>query len=145
LLDLPGAMVGASEVADDHSLACRDLIRGRALNLPSGEAVARYLNATVLTPEQVGLRQFGWSNETPLWYYVLKEAQVLTNGEYLGPVGGRIVAEVLCALIDHDPGSYRKADPDWTPAFAQAGSQGFTAADMIRHALAPAVQDLTSA
>ena len=32
---------------------------------------------------------------TPLWYYILREAQVKGNGEHLGPVGGRIVAEVL--------------------------------------------------
>ena len=36
----------------------------------------------------------GWSGETPLWFYVLKEADVRQAGERLGPVGGRIAGEV---------------------------------------------------
>ena len=43
---------------------------------------------------------------TPLWYYVLREAQVKGGGEHLGPVGGRIVAEVLVGLLEGDPQSY---------------------------------------
>jgi hypothetical protein len=46
------------------------------------------------------------SRSTPLWYYVLKEAEVKAGGLTLGPVGGRIVAEVLVGLIESDPGSY---------------------------------------
>lgn len=139
LIDLPEAMVGATDVPESRSLACRDLIRGRALNLPSGEAIARFLNVSVLTPEQVGLDRFGWGEETPLWYYVLKEAEVLANGEHLGPVGGRIVADVLVGLIDDDPLSYRKADPNWTPAFARSEGSGFSAEELIKFALAARV------
>ncbi len=132
LLDLPEAMVGAAEVPEYHSLACRDLLRGRALNLPSGEAVARFLGVPVLTSEQIQLDRFGWRNETPLWYYILREAEVLANGQHLGPVGGRIVAEVLVGLIDDDPLSYRKADPNWTPAFVRSASDDFTIETLIR-------------
>ena len=42
---------------------------------------------------------------TPLWYYLLREAE-LGGGESLGPVGGRIVAEVLVGLLQGDPLSY---------------------------------------
>jgi len=35
----------------------------------------------------------GLDESTPLWYYVLREAQVMANGLTLGPVGGRIVGE----------------------------------------------------
>jgi hypothetical protein len=31
----------------------------------------------------------------PLWFYVLMESEYLADGDHLGPVGGRIVAEVL--------------------------------------------------
>jgi len=134
LLDLPETMVGAAEVPEYHSLACRDLLRGRALNLPSGEAVARFLGVPVLTSEQIQLDRFGWRNETPLWYYILREAEVLANGQHLGPVGGRIVAEVLVGLIDDDPLSYRKADPNWTPAFVRSASDDFTIETLIRFA-----------
>ena len=48
----------------------------------------------------------GFERSTPLWYYVLKEAEVVADGLHLGPVGGRIVAEVLIGLLQTDPGSY---------------------------------------
>src|SRR5712691_3515303 len=41
LIDLPVQVVGAVEAQEYHSLAVRDLQRGQALGLPSGEAVAR--------------------------------------------------------------------------------------------------------
>jgi hypothetical protein len=50
-----------------------------------------------------------------LWFYILKEAEVLHDGDRLGPVGGRIVGEVLVGTIDADPESFRSVDPNWTP------------------------------
>ena len=38
-----------------------------------------------LSTDQVGLRALGWDAETPLWYYVLREADVLHDGTGLGP------------------------------------------------------------
>ena len=122
LIDLPLQITGAVEVAEYHSLAVRDLQRGNALGLPSGEAVARRLGVEPLTEEQTGLRQLGWEVETPLWYYILKEADCTTSGERLGPVGGRIVAEVLLGIIDADPESYRSADARWRPSLPHHGS-----------------------
>jgi hypothetical protein len=34
-----------------------------------------------------------------------------------GPVGGRIVAEVIHGLMDGDPSSYLSQEPDWTPTY----------------------------
>ena len=68
-----------------------------------------------LTADEVGLRAAGWRGETPLWYYILREADVTAAGDRLGPVGGRIVAEVIVTLLDRDPSSVRFADPDWRP------------------------------
>jgi hypothetical protein len=68
-----------------------------------------------LSAEECGLTEAGWTAETPLWYYVLKEAEVRADGAHLGPVGGRIVAEVLLGLIDANPGSYRSVEPNWRP------------------------------
>ena len=48
-------------------------------------------------------RRHGWRDETPLWFYFLREADIRQDGEQLGPVGGRIVGEVLFGLIDNDP------------------------------------------
>jgi hypothetical protein len=52
---------------------------------------------------------------TPLWYYVLKEAEVMEGGLHLGPVGGRIVGEVFLGLLQTDPGSYVSVNPGWIP------------------------------
>src|SRR6185436_11296512 len=52
----------------------------------------------------------------PLWYYVQREADVRCGGNRLGPVGARIVGEVLLGLLDLDPGSVRHAPDDWRPS-----------------------------
>ena len=115
LIHLPVAITGETEIDEYHSLAVRDLQRGQGVGLPSGEAVARQLGVTPLTGDEVGLRVIGWTGETPLWYYVLREAAVTTSGERLGPVGGRIVAEVIVTLLNRDPASVRFAGPEWEP------------------------------
>lgn len=110
LLELPAAIAGSPENHDYQSLATRDLQRGQGVGLPSGEAVARHTGARPLTPDEVGLRAVGWAGETPLWFYILREADVTSAGERLGPVGGRIVTEVIITLLDRDPSSVRSAD-----------------------------------
>ncbi len=77
-----------------------------------------------LSSEQIGLAASGWEYETPLWLYVLKEAEALEDGDRLGPVGGRIVGEVLVGIIDADPESFRSVDPSWRPTLPshEAGS-----------------------
>lgn len=117
LIALPVAITGESEVAELYSLAVRDLERGQHVGLPSGETVACHMGERPLTTEEVGARAAaGWQGETPLWYYLLREADVRCGGNRLGPVGGRIVGEVLVGLLDLDPASVRHAPDDWKPA-----------------------------
>ena len=47
-----------------------------------------------------------WGGEAPLWFYILKEAEIVGKGREMGPVGGRIIAEVLVGLLQKDPNSY---------------------------------------
>jgi Animal haem peroxidase len=115
LIELPVAVTGECEIEDYHSLAVRDLQRGQGVGLPSGETVARYIGIIPLTEQQVGLASAGWHGETPLWYYILREADFCAGGQRLGPVGGRIVSEVLVGLIDKDPASYRQNNQEWKP------------------------------
>jgi hypothetical protein len=115
LIELPVAVTGECEIEEYHSLAVRDLQRGQGIGLPSGEAVARHLGITPLTAEQIGIASSGWKGETPLWFYILREGDVCTGGNRLGPVGGRIVTEVLVGLIDADATSYRHVSRDWRP------------------------------
>jgi Animal haem peroxidase len=123
LIGLPLAITGAVDVDAYHSLAARDLQRGAAIGLPSGEAVARAIGARPLTRDEAGLGASGWDDETPLWLYILREADVHGGGERLGEVGGRLVAEVLLGLLDADPESYRVLEPAWEPTLPAAGER----------------------
>jgi hypothetical protein len=107
-------------------LSLLDLRRGWALGLPSGQAIARAMGLPedlIVQPGDfaelgaagVPLELLAFQEETPLWYYCLKEAEVFSGGEYLGPVCGRIVAEVLLGLLEGDPSSYLRVDPRWLP------------------------------
>jgi hypothetical protein len=74
------------------------------------------MGETPLTDAEVGAQSAGWPGETPLWYYVLREADVRAGGHALGPVGGRIVGEVLVGLLDLEPTSVRHAPEGWRPS-----------------------------
>jgi len=70
--------------------------------------------------------------ETPLWLYVLAEAEAQHKGEYLGEVGGRIVAEVILELLRHDPTSFLN-HPEWRPELADSAGK-FRMADLLKFA-----------
>ncbi len=131
LLELPAAITGALDDRDFESLAVRDLQRGVATGLPSGEAIARLVGEEPLRPEEIGLRQFGWSGETPLWYYLLREAAAREDGERLGPLGSMIVGEVLLGIVDGDPESFRSVEPSWRPTLPSRSPGRFTLADLL--------------
>jgi hypothetical protein len=125
---------------DITSLAARNLIRGLRLGLPSGQNVAGAMGVDPLSDADLGL-QGELAGNAPLWYYVLREAKALGNSERLGPVGGRIVAEVLIGLLAADPLSYLNVAPNWRPRPPFSVSEGadFTMPDLIRFAKADAV------
>ena len=123
LIELPQAITGAVEEEAYRSLAARDLERGQGTALPSGEAVARLLGVEPLTEDELDLRRHGWEGETPLWLYVLRESAVRHEGDRLGEVGGRIVAEVLYGVIAADPESYLTLAPDWQPTLPARGAR----------------------
>jgi Animal haem peroxidase len=99
------------------------LAKAYAARIPSGQCVADALGVPRLTSEQllagnlhsVLLHRGGLLLERPpLWYYVLKEAEVVARGERLGPLGGRLVAEVLVNLVRAESGSILDL-PGWRP------------------------------
>ena len=128
-----------------QSLAVRNLLRGKRLNLPSGQDVARAMGIPPLTDEElfVGVQldaevRRDLAGRAPLWYYVLKEAEVVGQAAQLGPVGGRIVAEVLVGLLVGDSLSYFNVEPNWRPFLASREHGHFTLSDLINFAI-PAV------
>lgn len=107
-------------------LAERNLKRGHLLNLPTAQALIAKLasiglapSATLSAAQIASGRTFaavtagGFDKHTPLWFYVLKEAEILGLGGRLGPLGTRIVAETLVGLLVQDASSFWAAD--WTP------------------------------
>jgi hypothetical protein len=131
LIALPQAVSGVDETDAYASLANRDLQRGQATGLPSGERVAAALGIQPLSEQQVALSEHGWTDETPLWIYVLREADALHEGDRLGPVGGRIVGEVLVGIVDADPESFRTVDRFWRPTLPTNDPGRFGIADIL--------------
>jgi Animal haem peroxidase len=129
LIRLPESITGQVEVAAYRSLAARDLQRGMGTGLPSGETVAARIGASPLTADELALS--GWSGETPLWLYILREAATRGGGDHLGEVGGRIVAEVIIGIIRHDPESYLVNDPSWRPTLPSHEPGTFKIRDLL--------------
>jgi hypothetical protein len=78
------------------------------------------------------LRPCGLHERTPLWVYCLMEADKTMAGKSLGPVGGRIVGEVMIGLLQGDPTSYLNQEPDWSPELAVNGR--FSMVELLRFA-----------
>lgn len=106
-----------------NSIAAIDLFRGRRFGLPSGQDVARKFGVEPLSAQQISslidskeIKPYStipseqekaevkerlkkvFSKKTPLWFYILAEAEETGNGR-LGEVGSRIVVETLLNLI----------------------------------------------
>ena len=122
---------------DGGALPLRNLMRGLRLGLPSGQEVAGAMELAPLPAEALALEgqmEDALAREellgaTPLWYYILCEAAHHADGRHLGPVGGRIVAEVLTGLLEGDPDSYLSKEPTWRPTLGT--NDDFTMADLI--------------
>jgi hypothetical protein len=159
LFTLPGDPVPAGPNGEPtRSLAERNLQRGRALDLPSGQAVARFLHIDPLADDvlwshadnersakrQAVLNAFPqFASNAPLWFYILREAEEThrtgiddstgLGGHHLGDMGGRIVAEVLIGLLWNDHQSYLFQDPLWQPEAPMSMAAGeFTMADLVK-------------
>ncbi|GAB3858111.1 heme peroxidase family protein [Hymenobacter terrigena] len=138
------------------SLAERNLLRGRAFGLPSGQSVARFLGEKVIpdhllkvgkadedgqnsNPKLIALSP-EFAGNAPLWYYILAEAQqeFVTNDTpiKLGRVGGRIVAETFIGLMLGDPQSFLSQQSDWKPLEILGGST-FTIRHLVTAAIKP--------
>ena len=116
LFNLPLGTIASGD--PPTSLAQRNLLRHITWSQPSGQSVANLMNVPALSSRDLReLRGFGLrlDESTPLWYYILKEAEIMEGGLRLGPVGGRIVGEVLIGLLQLDPESYLSARRPWRP------------------------------
>jgi hypothetical protein len=123
-------------------LAARNLFRGKRLGLPSGQDVSLAMGIEPLSDAKLfegeDVKQAtkeDLAGRAPLWFYVLKESEVRMKSAQLGPVGGRIVAEVLIGLLAGDPLSFLGVHPAWKPTLPAASAGHFTLSDLVNFAL----------
>jgi hypothetical protein len=133
------------------NLAVRNLLRGYILRLPTGQAAARELGLEPMNEAEVidaaasqeqkdVLAQTGLAVDTPLWFYTLTEAaherakaeKEDRRVDHLGPVGSRIVAEVLIGLIRRSNDSILGIE-GWEPTLPRQGER-FVLPDILRWA-----------
>jgi hypothetical protein len=72
---------------------------------------------------------------TPLWYYILQEAEVLGSRHRLGPLGSRLVMETVHAAIEKSPNSI--LNPAWRCILPSTQAEAFTMADLIAFSANP--------
>lgn len=100
-----------------------------------------------VTQAQIDDAVIDFAGRTPLWYYILREAELTAAGQdaagqpvgssHLGAVGGRLVAEVLIGLLAGDPLSSLSVQPHWTPSLPRRDRTAvgpFTFADLVAFA-----------
>jgi len=116
-----------------------EIVIGKAVDSPSGDDVLGKLS------DLKDLAAF--HGKCPLWTYILAEAArtqtslpiPVTGGKkittpQLGPVGGRIVAEVFLGMLFGDNDSFLSADPNWIPSIRNKGTD-FALRDLVAYAL----------
>lgn len=120
------------------SLAFLNLKRGVNLGLPSGQDVAKALKVKVLTEDEITagsdgevLKKLGLHEKTPLWFYLLKEADIKGRGERMGPAGCLLLAEVFLGLVHGDHDSFLWQRSDWQPELPSAEPGKFTMVDLV--------------
>jgi hypothetical protein len=148
-----------------RSLPVRNLRRGKALGLPSGQALARAMGIDPIDNDDLPLgdgRSFGEYLRSvhrgadvaaPAWLYVLAEADRQNDGHRLGALGSRIVGEVIHGLVDADDRTFVTEEPEWRPTLPREvtdvpDGEPPTAApyrfgDLLRFATGPTPDGLT--
>ena len=115
---LPPATIAGFQPDQPTSLPQRNLLRQVTWGLPSGQAIAAAIGATPLTTADLsdikGLGQ-NLDASTPLWFYVLREADKQHDGLMLGDVGSNIVGRVFIGMLQLDRNSFLANEPNWTP------------------------------
>lgn len=129
----------------NNSLSNRNLHRGLQFQLPSGQTIAKEMNHKcafpILNSNQIKGQNSVFKKypqlcqETPLFYYILREAEVFKQSKKLGPLGGRLIAEVMIENIRNNPNSFLYQNPGWKPFLPSQKKHEFTIADLINFAL----------
>jgi hypothetical protein len=137
LFTLPVKTIAGAET-NHTSLAERNLLRHITWGIPSGQAIAAEIGAAPLMPADLAdVQTLGLAESTPLWFYILREADRQHDGLQLGDVGASIVGRVFLGLLQLDRDSYLSRDPRWRPTLPDRFGNvtgSFTIADLLTFA-----------
>jgi hypothetical protein len=137
LFNLPLQTIAGDE-PNPVSLAQRNLLRHVTWAIPSGQAIAAEIGAAPLTRSDLSdVQPLGLADSTPLWFYVLREAQRQHDGLQLGEVGANIVGRVFVGMLALDRDSYLAENPRWRPTLPDrtgAVTGRFTIVDLLTFA-----------
>ncbi|MFY0610995.1 MAG: hypothetical protein JXQ99_05670 [Hyphomicrobiaceae bacterium] len=122
------------------NLAARNLRRSFIFSTPTGQAMAglyggRYGQAGVVALTETELKgglmarspvvsqalnRNSFASRTPLWTYILAEAEIIGQGNRLGPLGSAMIADTMIGILRNDPNSYlgKDGDPTWHPGMS---------------------------
>jgi len=143
LINMPDNIVGRDASDMLRSLAFRNLLRGNALSLPSGQSVVKALQAAgyPISSDFAPLRlddvvpdgHHGLVDQTPLFFYLMREAGTLGKGRRLGPAASAILLEVIVGALTHCGTSFLSVK-GWKPSVCIAGTgREFELADVVRY------------
>ena len=141
LLRLPNSVIDPNTAAvgspDEklRSLAIRNLQRGIDAKLPSGQDVAGAFKVQKLTDAQVWENVPEGRGPAPLWFYCLREAEVLGGSQRLAGAGAQVVARTFAAILEADKASYIVQQPDWKPTLPSSEPGKFTVSDLVNFSL----------
>jgi hypothetical protein len=134
-------LVGVGTQTSDN-LAARTLLRGHTVRIKNARTIVDKVNAKLGAAGRIDMQiahlsdaelQQGESDcvvkclkhrlsnglslldRTPLWFYLLKEAEVRGRGGRLGPLGSRIVMETIHAAVEFSTSSILTAGSPWKP------------------------------
>jgi heme peroxidase len=136
-------LIGPGAQPSDN-LAARTLLRGHTVRIKNARTVVDKVNVALAAANRMDMQitclsdaeleqgepdcvvkclnrrlSSGLSllDRTPLWFYLLKEAEVRGRDGRLGPLGSRIVMETIHAAIQFSPSSILRAGggPPWKP------------------------------
>lgn len=118
------------------------IILGKAVDKPDPGDV----RGNILTVKELAPFKDAFRGNCPLWTYILAEAahhqkeveipvteKKKISTPQLGPVGGRIVAEVFLGLLFGDNDSFLRHDPHWKPTLTK--DHKFHLKDLVNFAL----------
>jgi Animal haem peroxidase len=155
----PGPDANGKDTSSERNLPRRNLLRAAeqtsvltgAVGLATGEEVEHYAqaripglhDATTAVKNLIAqrLKSAGFQPDamarTPLWLFVLAEAEATENGNRLGELGSEIVDEFLLGSLRCDMNSVLYAKPadaaGWAPSGAAVSDRHYSMPDLITY------------